>query len=229
MYASSSTAQQIVDPVGYRPGCGAPSGGLDRLFETKGQRRSIKANATLFGQGQRVESVVQIVSGIVRCCTFSEDGHRHIFRFAGPGDLLGFVEADTWHFTAEAIGNVQFRSVPAHLFEQELAVDRAMQRQLRRIILDEFERRERQLGCVSFMQADDRVLTLLSELEDVLPTEAGFAVMPMTRQDIGDYLGMSLETVSRAFSSLKRSGKIRTDGANKFAVIDRNPVHARAA
>ena len=104
-----------------------------------------------------------------------------------------------------------------------------MQRQLRRIILDEFERRERQLGCVSFMQADDRVLTLLSELEDVLPTEAGFAVMPMTRQDIGDYLGMSLETVSRAFSSLKRSGKIRTDGANKFAVIDRNPVHARAA
>ena len=223
MYASNGTAQQIVDPVGYRPGCGAPSGGLDRLFETKGQRRSIKANATLFGQGQRVESVAMADLGGI------EDGHRHIFRFAGPGDLLGFVEADTWHFTAEAIGNVQFRSVPAHLFEQELAVDRAMQRQLRRIILDEFERRERQLGCVSFMQADDRVLALLSELEDVLPTEAGFAVMPMTRQDIGDYLGMSLETVSRAFSSLKRNGKIRTDGANKFAVIDRNPVHARAA
>lgn len=193
---------------------------LEDLFEIRGTPCSFARNNTIASEEAPIERVYRIESGIVRCCSYTKDGLRQIFAFAGPGDLLGFPDLDVWHFTAEAVGSVTARFLKAETLDAALLGEPRIAKALRRHCVKQFERRERHLIWLSYLQSEDRLLAFLQDFGEVATNDDGFVDVPMTRQDMGDHLGMTLETVSRCFGCLKRRGAIKMDGANRYRLLE---------
>lgn len=186
-----------------------------RLFDDRARLRDFEAGSTILLHGAPASAVFRVVSGTVRCCTITESGRRHIFRFARAGDLIGLDEFDTWHFTAEAVDRVRLLAAPRETLERALLDDPALHGEMRALIARELAAREEQLVVVSAARAEERLLWFLAGFAR-RPDADGFTTLPMTRQDIGDHLGLTLETVSRVFSGLKRKGAIAMRGTNGF-------------
>lgn len=198
---------------------GEPLSPLARVFESLGRQRHFAPGGTILLHGDPADTLFQVVSGTVRCCTITDEGHRCIFRFAGPGDFLGFPELETWHFTAEAVDHVQLLSAPRSGVVRALRDGAApLQREINALIAREFAAREQQLVMLSHARADQRMLWFLTEFGRRADRD-GFAHLPMTRQDIGDHLGMTIETVSRVLSALKRQALIEMQGSSKVRVL----------
>ena len=172
--------------------------------------------------GEPIDEVFQVVAGSVRCCSFSKDGRRKIFRFARAGDFIGFADVDIWRFTIEAVDSVVLRVVRHSDLERALEASPELRRALRLHIVDVLAARERQLTVLSFEPSDKRLHWFLTEFASTRSSD-GFLTLPMTRQEIGDYLGLSLETVSRSFTALRRAGLIEMNGAEKFRLVDASP------
>lgn len=197
---------------------------LQTLFRDRDPMRPIAPGGLICLDGDRADHLFRVESGTVRCCTISEDGRRQIFGFARPGDFLGFSDMETWHFTAEAVDTVTLRSVSRAMLESIISKDPALERDVRRIMVQELVRRERQLMAVAFLQSDDRLLTFLKEQAAATTPREGYTLLPMTRQDIGDHIGMSLETVSRSFTALKRKGRIIMPSSDRFRLASRRQI-----
>ncbi len=196
-----------------------PQNPLSALF-TKGPAPKLVYRGDVIAmQGQPAETLFQIVSGTVRCCLITEDGHRQVVRFAGPGDVLGAAARKEWTFAAEAIDDVVLRSCPRDALEAGLRHDDGLRRALRSVLCEELERREELLVMVSHMHADDRLLAFLSGFADRARRSGGWTRLPMGRQDLADHLGLSFETVSRTFSALKRRGAIEMNGTDRYRIL----------
>lgn len=200
-----------------RPAPDAPNESrLARFVAARGRRRRAAENSLIFLEQEPVESIYQVVSGVVRCFVMSEDGRRQITRFAWPGDFLGCVAIDAWHFSAEAVNEVVLRSVPQNALEAALLEDVELQRDMRRATALEMKRRQTHLARVAYMPADDRLYDFLVELSRYAGRRDGYLMLPLMRRDIADHLGLSVETVSRAFTALKRSGRLEMRRADGF-------------
>ena len=202
-----------------KPGKARDACRIAALFDARDGVRHVLPGAAVFIHGDRVETLYQIVSGTVRCCTILENGRRQIFTFARPGGFLGLAEIDRWHFTAEAVDHVILRTLPRDQLETKLRADPDLQSAIRHHVVQELAARERHLVTVAFMSAAERLRLFLTEFAAERKA-AGFIVLPMTRQDIGDYLGLTLETVSRAFGALRRGGAIETRGADRYRMVE---------
>lgn len=196
---------------------------LRDLFHGDANVAHFQPGRSILVQGDEIETLYEVVAGTVRCCTFTEDGRRQIFRFVRSGDLLGFVDVDRWHFTAEAVDGVILRSIGRDFFEAALAESPALRRDLRALVSRELEERERQLTVLAFKPADQRLLWFLRDFTE-RRGKTGFLALPMTRLEIGDYLGLSLETVSRSFGALRRAGLIEMRGSEKFRLVENEPL-----
>ncbi len=192
---------------------------IEDLFYGSNNTLRFRPGQSIVLQGDRIDSLYQIVAGTVRCCSFTADGRRQIFRFARAGDLLGFVDPATWHFSAEAVDLVVLRSIPASRLVTALGHYPDLRDDLRAHAAKQLAERERQLSILAFKPATQRVLWFLQDFTD-RHGKSDFLTLPMTRQEIGDFLGLSLETVSRSFSILRSSGLIEMKGAERFRITD---------
>lgn len=194
------------------------AGAVDALFAARGRLTTADRGQTLVMEEQPIESVYQISSGFVRCCSYTQEGQRQVFHFAGPGDLLGFPDLGIWHFSAEAVTDVVLRSIKIDVLEEAMTCNRAMQRELRRHCLEQIAARERHLVWLAYLRTEDRLLAFLEEFEAAGSKRGDMVELPMTRLDLADHLGMTFETVSRCFTALKRRGAIMMNGPNMYAL-----------
>ena len=192
---------------------------LMALFDASSPKQTYRPDSSIMLHGYPADAIYLIVSGTVRCCTISEDGERQIFRFAKKGEFLGLSDIDNWHFTAEAVDHVTVKHVPRAVLEQTLAVDIQLRFEIRRQVLNQLENREKQLLSLVLSKAPDRLFKFLSDFA-ASRSSTGYVALPMCRRDIADHLGMSVETVSRAFGHLKLTGRIGLSGAEKFQILD---------
>lgn len=191
---------------------------LAALIAERGRNGHYAKDSLILLQEEPVETIHQVVSGVVRCYVMSEEGRRQITRFAWPGDYLGCVAIDAWHFSAEAVQNSVLRSVARETLEAAEFRDPELHRDLRRASMREMKRREAHLARVAYLSADERLLDFLGELLAHTSDREGYRRLPLMRRDIADYLGLSVETVSRAFTSLKRAGLIAMRGSDWFQI-----------
>ena len=198
------------------------SGPLLSLFEANSFEQHYQPNSTILLHGHTADALFLVVSGVVRCCTISEDGRRQIFRFAKKGEFVGISDIDTWHFTAEAVDHVIVKSIPRAAVEQTLPVSIPLRQEIRAHVCSQLDCREKQLLSMVTSKAPERLFQFLSEFASSRPG-TGYIALPMCRRDIADHLGMSVETVSRAFSDLKAKGRIDLACAQKFKICD--PAH----
>jgi CRP/FNR family transcriptional regulator, nitrogen fixation regulation protein len=174
----------------------------------------------IYGEDETAEYVYQVVRGAVRTYKLLSDGRRQIGAFHLPGDVFG-LEAGTKHrLAAEAILDTTVRLINRRSLEQAAQSDVRVARDLWSITSGELRHAENHMLLLGRKTAMERVATFLLEMDRRL-AKAGMIALPMCRRDIGDYLGLTLETVSRSLSELQNKGVLGLSGARQIVLRDR--------
>lgn len=190
---------------------------LTSLFERGAFQQHFQPDSTILLHGERAGALYRIVSGTVRCCMINEQGARQIPGFSSKNGFLGIADRKRWHFTAEAVDHVIINSVPRAVVERAMATDPALREEMCAYMSNLLECREKQLLTMVSAKASDRVYQFLCDFASSR-TCADYVALPMCRRDIADHLGLSVETVSRAFSDLKRKGRIDLASCEKYRI-----------
>lgn len=184
-----------------------------------GAQRHFAQGREIYGEGENAGVFFTIVSGVVRTCKFLSDGRRQIDAFYVAGDIFGF-EVGTQHvLSAEAVSDCTV--IPYRRHDTDASKDDIMPRQLFSHAMRSLAQAQEHSLLLGRKSAVERVAAFL--LEWVSKTAAGHAVNPainlaMTRQDIADYLGLTLETVSRTLSQFERNKLIEIQTARQIWV-----------
>lgn len=176
------------------------------------------ANSEIYAPGDRANALYQVEFGAVRIYRLLSDGRRQISAFHVAGEVFGFEASDRHGFFAEAISACGIRSYRMPPEEQ-------VARELLPIALQALVRAQEHMLVIGRQAAGERVAAFLIEM---MERQGGLNQidLPMSRTDIGDYLGLTIETVSRAFSRFRESGHIRL--INTRTVEIRKPEALRA-
>lgn len=186
-------------------------------------------NQTIFSDGDAATSSYKVVSGTVRLVKLMPDGRRHVAGFRLAGDLFGIEWTNDYTLSAEAVVDVTAvrysRSHLERLGEERADVRKQITDRLRNDLCEAHDHLI-SLGCQS---ARERVASFLQILARRVETEEGNAVdLPMGRQDIADYLGLTIETVCRTLSDLKEARIIAIPNRHQIVVLNEERLEAAA-
>ena len=176
--------------------------------------------STLFFDTDAAEFFFEIVSGTVRCCRLTRDGRRQIYRFAKAGDLLGVSCNDAYGFGAEAVTDVVVRRRRLAGLDAAMAADDGLRRRVLQALRDELAATRTQMMVLGRMSATEKIASFLLALAGTACEPAACIHLPMTREDIADYLGLTIETVSRKINELHTLGVIQLETANRVLIRD---------
>jgi len=186
-----------------------PTGSKDTLtssIELVGAPTSLPRGAKIFGETEPADYVYKVVSGAVRAYRVLSDGRRHIDAFHLPGDLFGLEAGNKYTFSAETITNSTVLVIKRNTMTSLIAHDGDLAYQLWVFAALELDR-AREHGLLLVKTAPERVACFLLEMAKRVP-DARMVELPMSRQDIADHLGLSVETVSRVLTQLAAEATI---------------------
>ena len=172
----------------------------------------------IFGEAEPADYIYQVIEGAVRSHKLLSDGRRQIGAFHLVGDIFGLENGDFHRFTAEAIVDTTVRLMKRESLERVAKTDFAMIRSLLRMTTDNLQHAENHLLLLGRKTSLERVAAFLLEMDRRLPAGDVMA-LPMCRRDIADYLGLTLETVSRAISKLHKKGYLRFLGQTQREIV----------
>ena len=177
----------------------------------------------IFGETEPADYIYQVIEGAVRSHKLLSDGRRQIGAFHLPGDIFGLENGDFHRFTAEAIADTTLRLVERESLERVAKTDPSMLRGLLTITTDNLQHVENRMLLLGRKNSQERVAAFLLEMNGRMTAPGGMA-LPMGRCDIADYLGLTLETVSRALSEFKRKGYLRFLGSTQRQIVVLKPA-----
>ena len=175
-------------------------------------------DAEIYAEGDEAAYVYKVVSGMVRTCKFQNDGRRHIDAFHKPGDVLGFELGAEHALSAEAVIDCVVVPYRRRTLEARAVHDETMALQLYTCAMQSLEQTRLHAQLLGRASAVQKLAVFLLGLA-VARSDA--VELAMTRQDIADYLGLTIETVSRTLSHLERDGAIRLAAARRIELVDR--------
>ena len=179
--------------------------------------------AKIFGEAEPADYIYQVVKGAVRSHKLLSDGRRQIGAFHLPGDIFGLENGALHRFTAEAIADTTLRLVERQSLERVAKTDPAMVRAHLTMTTDNLQHVENHMLLLGRKTSRERVAAFVLEMNGRMKEPGGVA-LPMTRRDIADYLGLSIETVSRALSEFKREGYLRFLGSTQRQIVVLKPA-----
>jgi CRP/FNR family transcriptional regulator, nitrogen fixation regulation protein len=160
----------------------------------------------IFGEAEPANYVYQVKFGAVRTFKLLSDGRRQIGAFHLPGDIFGIESGDFYRFTAEAIRETRVQiTKQERLLGGDSEASGFSSKELLRLIAGSLERAESHVLLLGRQNALERVAAFLMEMDRGLRSPK-VLVLPMSRRDIADYLGLTHETVTRYFSTLRDRG-----------------------
>ncbi|MDB5565717.1 MAG: fixK2 [Tardiphaga sp.] len=174
----------------------------------------------IFGEDESTEYVYQVVRGAVRTYKLLSDGRRQIGSFHLPGDIFGLEYGPSHRLTAEALVETEVRLIQRRSLENAANVDVQVARSLWNVTAGELRHAEDHMLLLGCKTAMERVAAFLLEMDRRLAA-ASMVALPMCRRDIGDYLGLTLETVSRALSQLHDQHVLDFSGARQIVIRNR--------
>jgi CRP/FNR family transcriptional regulator len=202
---SSCSLRDLCLPVGFS------AGDLARLDSLVATRRVLRRGEALFRRGERFAAIHAIRTGFFKTCMTTEDGRDQVTGFQMAGDLLGFdgIGSGEHRCDAVALEDSQVCVIPYADLETLSQEMPGLQRQVHRVMSREIVRDHGVMLLLSGMRAEERVAAFLANLAQRLEAR-GFSpsrfILRMTRQEIGTFLGLTLETVSRTFSRFAEDG-----------------------
>ncbi|MCB2020205.1 MAG: fumarate/nitrate reduction transcriptional regulator Fnr [Rhizobacter sp.] len=202
---SSCSLRELCLPVGLS------DEDVERLDQLVGARRALKRGEVLFHAGDRFESLFAVRTGFFKTRISSEDGRDQVTGFQMAGELLGLdgISEDRHSCDAVALEDSQVCQIPYARLEELSHKVTDLQRQFHRVMSREIVRDHGVMLLLGGMRAEARLAAFVLNLTQRLQAR-GFSatslVLRMTREEIGSYLGLKLETVSRAFSRFQEDG-----------------------
>jgi CRP/FNR family transcriptional regulator len=226
LHAASS--QECGDcPIRHRAVCArCESDELQRLEQIK-YYRSYQAGQTVVWSGDRMDFVASVVTGIATLTQTMEDGRRQMVGLLLPSDFVGRPGRSTAAYDVTATTDLVmccFRKKP---FEEMMATTPHVAQRLLEMTLDELDAAREWMLLLGRKTAREKIASLLSiiarrDAHLKLKSAKGAIVfdLPLTREEMADYLGLTLETVSRQMSALRRDGVIALEGKRHIIVPD---------
>jgi CRP/FNR family nitrogen fixation transcriptional regulator len=194
------------------------SGPVDLL----GAPMSFARNAEIYGESEPADYLYKVVSGTVRTCKVLTDGRRQVGGFYVPGDIFGLETGEEHTFSAEAITECKVLVIKRSALVALAGRDHDVARQLWTITGSELRRVQDHIMLL-IKSAQERVASFLLEMSERI--SAGNAVeLPMSRQDIADYLGLTIETVSRTLTILENAAAIELCSSRRIVSCNRSAL-----
>jgi CRP/FNR family nitrogen fixation transcriptional regulator len=191
-------------------------------IELMGACMSFAANSEIYGENEPADYLYKIVGGTVRTYKALVDGRRQIGAFYLPGDIFGRETADEHTFSAEAITDCKIIVIKRSTVTAVAARDNEVAREMWALTARELQRVQEH-SLVLIKSAEERVAGFLLEMADRVPS-GGAVELPMSRQDIADYLGLTIETVSRTLRILEDAATIEVAKRRRILLRDRSAL-----
>jgi CRP/FNR family nitrogen fixation transcriptional regulator len=176
-------------------------------------------NSEIYGENEPAEYLYKVVGGAVRTYKVLVDGRRQIGGFYLPGDMFGLETGDEHTFSAEAITDCKIIVIKRSAVVALAARDNDVARQMWGLTARELQRAQDRI-LVLIKSAQERVAGFLLEMAD-RASDGGAVELPMSRQDIADYLGLTIETVSRTLTQLEKSAVIELPTSRRILLRNR--------
>ncbi len=200
---------------------------LDALAE----RTSFAPGEALIREGDPAKHVFNITSGSVRVFKLLADGRRQITGFLFAGDFLGLATGDTYVFSAEAIEPMTACRFRKPEYRQLIRDCPTLETALLDRANHELAAAQSQMLLLGRKTAVERIASFLLDLpshDPARPSEAGHVRLPMSRSEIADYLGLTIETVSRVLTRLRTQGLLSLASLNEVVVTQPRKLRALA-
>jgi len=189
-----------------------------------GRQVHFGAGETVFAQEQMTTSFYNLVDGVMRLYKLLPDGRRQIIGFALPGDFLGLAASSHHNFSADAIGSVELCQFSRSGFARFSEDKPDLLRRINELAVRELSQAQDHIVLLGRRSAEEKVATFLVRWRNRIAEAAGASQMvplPMSRQDIADYLGLTIETVSRTLTSLECSAAIEVPSSRRIVLRNR--------
>jgi CRP/FNR family transcriptional regulator, nitrogen fixation regulation protein len=193
------------------------------------------------GEGDPTENYFLVMRGLFRAVKFTRDGRRQVFAFYMPGDICGLEPDATHKLTVEAVNKAAMAALPRRACRNRMNQDPQFNFALFDSATRALTLSVDHMTMVGRSSAEERLawfLLMLEERSASVDMPSGIVELAMQRQDIADYLGLTIETVSRTFTLFKERGLIglpttrrveilRPDGLARLAAADRDAAPLR--
>jgi len=199
---------------------------LDRLNAMVTQNR-VAPHQMIFSEGDPAAHLFNVIEGTIKIYKLLADGRRQITGFLFPGDFLGIALHDRYTYSAEAVNAARLCRFPRTKFESLLREFPKLENRLLQTASNELAAAQDQMMLLGRKSAAERVASFLVTLaararQRRQPNR--LIALPMSRADIGDYLGLTIETVSRTFTRLRTSGAIELPDSHHVDIVDRDAL-----
>lgn len=211
--------------------CGALDNADLAEFERIARPVYLAPNEALFSAGQIISSVHTVTAGVARLYKLLPDGRRQVTGFALPGAFLGIAPSDRYSYSVDAVDSVSACRIPVEVFKHFIK-----QRPHFLLRINEFAARELMLAQEQMLllgrrTAEEKVAAFLidwRERQACTEDQRQTITLPMSRQDIADYLGLTIETVSRTLTRFERE-RLLTIVPGGVRLLDSTRAEAIAA
>jgi CRP-like cAMP-binding protein len=202
--------------------------GLDR----HGSVVLVKRNKAVIEERQPAKCVYKVVAGALRTVRLLPDGRRHVGSFLLPGDVFGFTPTDEYTQSVEVVADATLVRYPRERVDSLLRTNGLASRHFINLLCTQLTATQEDLlllGCKNAVERLASFLLMLADRNSGAEDKAQAVELPMKRGDIADYLGMTVETVSRVLSQLRRRRIIDLPTANHVVFLKRNALEKLCA
>lgn len=192
-------------------------------FTLSGFTMRFERNEEIFGEEEEADFAYKVVSGAARTFRVLSDGRRQVVGFHLAGEIFGLERGALHRFSAEAVSDCVVTLVRRSALDKAAAADGGAARWLWGLASHEMERLQDHALLLGRKTATERVAAFLLEMAERSPAVGGVD-LPMSRSDIADYLGLTVETVSRTLTQLERDHTIAIPSSRKILLQDRGAL-----
>lgn len=191
---------------------------LDQLHDL-GMRLRFHRNEMIFAERDAATQIYSVAAGCVRLCQHVPDGRRHISDFMFPGDIFGFGEYQGYPFAAEAVNSVAVIAFPRPAFRRLCEADPHLGTDLMAHYSMLLMRAQQHLFTASCQSARERMASFVQHLSQEEQLVYGDRIdIPMARQEIADYLGLTIETICRVLAAMRSEGILEIPNAHQLVI-----------
>lgn len=220
---NANTAAAAKRPLGYPSRRISPDHSLAAAFEMMGASLNFERNVEIYGEEEPSEYLYQVVRGAVRTYKVLQDGRRQIGAFHLPGDVFGLEAGDAHAFSAEAIADSVIRVAKRSAIVAMAARDSELAVDLLARTAGSLRKAQEHMLLLGRKNAEERVATFLLDMGRRASTDHVIE-LPMSRQDMADYLGLTIETISRTLTQLESKAVIELPSSRRILVRSRGSL-----
>lgn len=203
----------------------------DNIHEGTSQIKNLSAGQNLFHEADDAEYMYEVLEGVVRTSKVLIDGRRQVVNFGYPGDMIGLSHDSYYHCDCDAISDVKLRVIYKNFSRQSLALDPDLCAKLLQNAVAEVNHMQEHfmmLGCKSALEKIASFLVAIMDRQGEIKECGKCFDLPMSRSDIADFLGLTIETVSRNLTKIRKLGIIDLPTPQQVCVKKANALRELA-